>query len=150
MNITAPLATALLLLVSACGSAPNDANLETAGTPAGTLSCTFNRGNHAPYTLKGKVTPKGLLTVDLVTGGIEPKIVGRGLVSNQIAPAMDKDGSTLFYVSARTDDSDFGDTFTVKLPKKLQRGNLPASIEHVYYSRNPMPAHVLGGTCNFN
>ena len=149
MNITSPLAAALLVLVSACGTASNESNLEAA-IPAGTLNCSFTQGNHAPYTLKGKVSPQGLLSVDLVTGGIEPKIGATGLVQSQIAPAAGKDGSLLFFVNARTDDSDFGDTFTVKLPKKLQRGSLPASIEHVYYSRTATPAHVLNGSCVLN
>lgn len=154
MNITASAAAALLVLVSACGSVTNDAHLDATTfptIPAGSLNCTFNQGNHAPYSLKGKVSPKGLFTVELVTGGIEPQIVATGIVDNhRILPATAKDGSTLLYVSARTDDPDFGDTFTIKLPKKVQRGHLPATIEHVYYSRDPMPAHVLKGQCTLN
>ena len=145
MNWHTVIAPALLVLVSACGTSASDASLQ-ATTVDQSISCSFSFNGHELYTLKGKLSPKGLLTVALVTGGVQKEIEAGDINNNPIKPAI-KSGHTEFYVDALGGDPDYGDVFTLTLPKKIQAGKLAATIQHTYYSREPVPEDALAGSC---
>lgn len=149
-----------LALLSACGIVPAPQSHEGARLAAKpiaslgngrTLLCNFlDKNQRVLYTVKGNVTLNGVLEVALVTGGIQQENEDTDINNNPIKPVTAKNGGSAYFIDALADDPDFGDTFTLTLPKVLGKGAMPATIEHIYYSRDPRPMNDLNGTCVLN
>lgn len=139
----------IALFLTACGSDQSNSNLSDSHASASkSLTCTFiNQAKNNRYVISGRVSPAGVLHVTHVTGGVQKEIEGKEINNNPIRSKVGLTGESEFYIDALADDPDFGDTFTLKFPKKLQVGSQTASMAHVYYSRNPIPYANVSGNC---